>query len=151
MKRRTFIAALLAFVLPIQAGVLIQSYRFAVAGQPEIFTVDLASKTGADFETAADGKSFLFDKNGSDTFSPWFNTGTENDPSSGTTSIEVIIGGSDGDEAIALALSGISATGWTVTVSGSLVTFTSNTNGARPDAVDVDTGCAITTTQQGSP
>ncbi len=120
--------------------------------QPEIFTIQCA---GHDADSYTGGVAyFLFWLAAGQTYEGWLNWDSQfSPPGVGTVSVEMALtpGGTADDVAEVIRDRIDALPEWSATRSGTLVTVTASSTGVRtPDAVDVDTGLTITTTQQGS-
>lgn len=122
---------------------------------PQITTADFTGLTGASFVTGSAGLAFTLPNQGGDVFGVWFNTGGETVPTiSGATAyieVDVVSGDTSGQLATKLATAlAVQSANWSVVAALNVVTFTSTARGVQPNAVDVNSGVAITITQPGS-
>lgn len=144
------------------AGYLLVAQAFAAvltAGQKQITLVDFNGQTGANYVTGGSGLYFtIYGNNGpTQPTSIWFNTGTESPPSPPGAIIDVMItplsSASDIAAAVVAQVPMVSSA-WTLAqVNGAgtdtAAQFTMTVNEACTDAVDVNTGAAVSTTQTG--
>lgn len=124
-------------------------------GQPEITRVDFTGIDGAMLSNPGNpGKSFLIYAPGGFLYGIWFRgEGEETQPEVGASNYQqVSIGETDFDIALNLsnAINSFLGAYFSASNVDAVVTITAAANGSLQDALDVDTGAAITVTQQGT-